>query len=188
MEYNPQQLAEAYKKLPQSLKDLIVDLDTGEAVRNIGDKHHLHVDQMGLLAEAIGAVIFGLMPSAQFMEDITKKLGIDRIMAENIAVDVNEQVFRKVRDQLKAVTDAKESLPTPATVLHEIENPPPAPAPLIATAPVTPPAPVVEVPVTPAPPTPSVFEQKMAGSFALPKESEITPPTAPVDPYREPAL
>jgi hypothetical protein len=120
------------------------------------------------------------------MEDITTKLKIDRIIAENIAVEVNSQIFLKIRGQLKQLSENKDQLPTQADVLKEIENPPAAPMPIITPTPIAPPAvtPEVSVPVPPpAAPAPSVLEQKMSGAFSLPKENPT--PTEFVDPYRE---
>lgn len=175
--YTEAQLNEQYTKLPEVMREAIVSVETADKIMAIGKTHNLHIDQIGSLAENVGLVMLGLLSTKEFNKQIENELKIDHVMAENIAAEVNSQIFLPIRDALRQLTEAKDQLPTQADVLQEIENPPAAPI----TPPITPATPpTIEAPAAVIPPPPSIFEQKMAGSFSLPKEE-----APPLDPYRE---
>jgi hypothetical protein len=172
MPYTLEQLEEKYRQLPEAVKEAMYSVETSDAVLAIGKKYNLHIDQIGLLAEEAGLVMLGLTPSYQFIDSIQKKLGVNRATAENITLDVNTEIFLPIREFLR---QSGGGLPSREEVLRDIENPPPT---LEETAP-------VPIPKTEAP-TDTIFEQKMAKVFKLPKE-EVPPPNPKViDPYLEP--
>lgn len=158
MEYTKEQLNEAYRKLPEGVKETLATMNSVEIIKKISEANRLHIDQMGKLADEITLVTLGLSPAGKFLGRVQQALGVDASAAENITVDVNRQIFSPIQDQLKQPADTPPSnLPTKEEVLAEIESPSPGP---------------------------TVFEQKMSGSFGT--KAENKKPEISQDPYLEP--
>ncbi len=99
----PEQLKELYKKLPEDLKDAIFSADSGEALREIAKNKGLAIDKSGELADETGSVMLGLTPPKDFVRNLERRLGVDEKTAREIAAEVNERIFAKVRDSLKKI-------------------------------------------------------------------------------------
>ena len=92
---------EFFKKLPLDLREAMSSIDTSTAVERIAGKHRLLIDKMGILAEEIGNVMFGVSHPKDFIHNLSDKLSVDRETARKIAEDVNQQIFSKVRESLR---------------------------------------------------------------------------------------
>src|SRR3989338_6526387 len=153
---------ELESKLPSDLKTAIYSADSSTAIENISKKYGLHIDQMGKLAEETGLVMLGVTHPKDFISNLAKRLQVDQITAKSVARDVNEQIFKKVRESLMKIHGLGETpAETPKTEKPEVKveikvepkpleirpNPPaggpPAPP---ASLPVEPPAPVALIP------------------------------------------
>jgi hypothetical protein len=135
--YSKEELNEAFNKLPQALKDIFYSDDLTSPINTIGRKYNLHINQIGDLDSETGLVLLGLVHPTNFVTSLTKRLGVDRIVASQIASDINDQVFLRVRDLLKEVglkpkedveeedggTPKIEEHPTRDALLRAIENP-----------------------------------------------------------------
>ncbi len=134
MAYSKEELNEAYEKLPPELKEAMLSVDTVEAINSIGKKYRLHVDQIGDVGSETGYVLLGLTHPTDFVGSLTKRLGIDRILASQIASDINDQIFLQVREQLKTESkktteeepgpeNSEDPHPTKEALLEVIQNP-----------------------------------------------------------------
>ncbi len=177
LHYTREQLVDAYNKLPEIVREAISQLDMVETIERVSQKYNLHIDQQGQLSDTIGLVLFGLLSQNSFVDTIQRKLYLTSDQAREIAATVNLEIFARVQEGVRELSTQvlkPPPPPTPATpappsreaVLAELENPPPAP-------------------------TTTVFEQKMAGLFNLPKApnppAPISTPTpaAPTKPWEE---
>ena len=180
MEYTTQQLEEKYRSLPEDLKKAMTEVNTAETIHNIGQKHHLHIDQIGDLADEIGLTMLGLTKPDEFVNNIKNRLQIDETTAEQIAREVNEQIFLPIRESLMKLHEAEEAheampgvetfpdqatMPQPAgelpdkdKLLDEIENPQSASS---------------------ADEADTIFEKKLGQLFRIPREA------VDLDPYTE---
>lgn len=103
---------ENFQKLPTDIKTAIYSVETSQVIEQIADKHHLLIDKMGVLAEETGLVMLGATHPKDFIRNLSDKLGVDRETARKVADDVNQQIFSKVRESLRAlhgVADEKEA-------------------------------------------------------------------------------
>ncbi|MBI3633894.1 MAG: hypothetical protein HY226_06445 [Candidatus Vogelbacteria bacterium] len=145
--YSSDELNEIFQTLPEELKDAIVSVDTAKIINDTGKKYGLHVDQIGAVANQTGLVLLGIVHPTEFVSAVTKAAGIERVVASQIASDINDKIFLKVREILQGVTakkteeePAEENGPRPLrdALLQAIENPegltkkpvPPKPAPI----------------------------------------------------------
>ncbi|MEX0918942.1 MAG: hypothetical protein WDZ85_03195 [Candidatus Paceibacterota bacterium] len=115
MDYTQEQLDEVFKKLPTDLKDAIVAVETADIIRQASVKHHLHVDQMGELAEETGLVMMGLTRPGQYIGNLARRLHISNDLAREIAKEIDEKIFRPVKDSLQKVRGFEVEDPTVAT-------------------------------------------------------------------------
>ncbi len=131
MNYSKEELNEAYKKLPEELKEVFLSVDVTDSINAIGKKYNLHIDQIGNLDSEAGYVLLGLSHPTEFVSSLTNRLGIDRVVASQVASEINDQVFLKIRGLLKDVQDKKkkgateevEPQPSKDALLAALEHP-----------------------------------------------------------------
>ncbi|MEK7556123.1 MAG: hypothetical protein AAB523_02445 [Patescibacteria group bacterium] len=103
MDNDKEQLLEQFKKLPKDLQAAITSNDVDTAMQEISKRNHLHIDQAGELADEVGLVLLGVVHPDDFLEDVLFRLKVDRKAAVEIVADVNEHIFKKVRESLMKV-------------------------------------------------------------------------------------
>jgi len=103
MDYQFQKLTEQFKSIPEDVRLAISSVRVADALQQIGEKHNLHIDKVGMLFDETGAVMLGLTHPSDYIKNLTKNLGVDGDMAKSIAFDVNEQIFRPIRESLKKI-------------------------------------------------------------------------------------
>lgn len=155
-------------------------------IRQIGAKHTLHIDQMGVLeAEAVDVMI-GFTKPNDFVTHVAEVLQIDQAKAGAVARDVNDMLFLKIRDSMKKVAELGSVSPISSTPV----TPTPVSAPV--TAPLLTPKPAEmhsadlmltqkTASVTPVPQPTTDHKQQTTGNQQPPK-----PQNYKADPYREP--
>lgn len=194
-QYTPEEIKEAYKKMPQTLKDAIDSEETDGVIFALHTQLGLTIDQLGGLSEEVGAVFLGLTRASDFPREIKGRLGLDETKTNEIVKTVNEQIFAKIREHLQnaepvAVT-GKESvrpevnLQTTSESLTSVVSMPLS-APSYPRVPAT-------IPLS-APSASTLVEQKLAAPFAA-RAVEIknggngavaqSAATSKIDPYLE---
>lgn len=99
--YTQEQLLEKFNSLPQELKQAIAGVETSEIIQSISRKHHLQIDQMGELAAETGLVLLGLTKPEDYIKNLNSRLKINLKDARDIALEVNIEIFSKVKESLK---------------------------------------------------------------------------------------
>lgn len=100
---------EKYIKLPERIKDVYSSFNTTKILQDIGTQHGLHVDQIGELVDETGLVMLGVTHPRDYVGNIVKKLKIDKEKASAVARDVNENVFKPIREELKKLHGVQET-------------------------------------------------------------------------------
>ena len=83
------------------MQQVISSADTASLIQAIGAQHGLRIDAIGALVEYSGLIMLGLIKSDQFVDALVREAGVDREKAANMALDVDTQVFSKVRNSLR---------------------------------------------------------------------------------------
>ena len=177
---------EKLRSLPLEIQDAITSPEFGEKVDAIGEKHNLHIDQVGELVNEVGLVLLGETKSSDFAANIEKSLNIAAAEANTITEDINTDIFLPLQDVLQGTAEEKPSvhLETPDEILKHIEDgglelPAPEIAPEPTPTPVSAPA--------PSEPTPDLTEHLLQNTVASPHVEETkVEKKYTVDPYREP--
>ncbi len=184
--------------LPPDVRKLVYSAEMESVLRQIGTKHQLHVDKIGLLESETVAVMIGISKAEDFVQNLSDSLNIDEVKSKAIAGDINSMLLLKIRESMKNTPRAT-TAPVAVKITTPTTQPPPAPMPkaiephpadmmlaqkTVSVAPVMPVAPVLPIAPKPATPTPP----PTSPTSPIPP---ATPPVAPkpytADPYREPA-
>jgi hypothetical protein len=176
------QIEQRIEELPQDVRDAALSAQLGEHLREIGQKHNLHIDQIGKLEDEAMLVMLGFFDPAQFNKQLEEQLAVTPENASAIAADVNSAVFAPIRESLMHFLDMKRSSTTTSTpTASPTQSSPSAPTTYIA-----PPTPNPALPPMPA------AEQLLTEKTAVIAPTPVAPkeiPAKPIyktDPYREP--
>lgn len=101
-ENNTEQLIEEHlKTLPKPVKDAIGSFDWAREVFDIGQKKHLHVNDIGEIQTEVMLVVLGLISPKDFYDQMVSRIGVKEDLALEIADEVNEKVFVRIRNFMK---------------------------------------------------------------------------------------
>jgi hypothetical protein len=100
-------LFEKLDTLPEEIQRTAMSIELTNTLTEIGKKYQLHLDILDELVDEVRLVLLGETKTGEFIDHLTKRLAVPREKAAQIAADVNEQVFVKVRDALKELTEAQ---------------------------------------------------------------------------------
>ncbi len=92
-----------FKALPQDVQNAILSADLRTKLQTITSKHRLHLDQADALETATIFVMLGLEHPKDYIRNVARELNIGSDAAKQIAVDINEQIFRPIRESLKKI-------------------------------------------------------------------------------------
>jgi hypothetical protein len=169
--YTPEEAQKKFEALPREVKDAIYSSETLTSTRMIGEKHQLHLDQMGILQAEISAVLMGFTDTTDFPEVLAEELKVDEKTAGSIAEDVSEQVISKIRGSMKQA-DTK-------VATSKIPSTPPA----ITNAPVPPSTPETKSVVMPSAAKATVpmadIKPTMPAAGSAPIPPKVTPVSTP---------
>lgn len=98
-----EQLEERYYSLPEDIQQAITSEEVSRSLENVGTKYKLRMDKTGEMIDEVGMVMLGFSQSAEFIDNLTRRLKVDRETAESLAVDIDNDVFKKIRESLREV-------------------------------------------------------------------------------------
>ena len=116
--------------LPEVVQNAILNSGWQDKIRQLGKKYSLHIDQIGILENQTFIVLLGLEDPDGFQNNLTTGLGITSLIAQQISIEINETIFKPIRQQLQALQATEEDKeneenPTKESILAGIEDPEP---------------------------------------------------------------
>ena len=106
--FTAEQIEEIYKTLPDDLKRAFFSANKDKIVESIGRKHSLAIDKIGDLANETGMVMLGVTHPNEFIANLADRLEVDKEKARIIAQEINEQIFKPVRESLRKIHNMRE--------------------------------------------------------------------------------
>lgn len=103
MNPNPLIGKKKFDELPEDVQEAMSSVDTTRIMKEISEKHHLHIDQAGALTDDVGDLMLGDSAPSQFIGKIKKDVRVDEKTAREIAEEVNRQIFKPIRESLKGM-------------------------------------------------------------------------------------
>ncbi|MDO8552481.1 MAG: hypothetical protein Q7S01_03030 [bacterium] len=94
-------LKERLASLPLPVRNAITSADVEKGLRELADKHKLHLDQWETLENAVMLTLIGFKKIADLSENIEKEVGVDAETARAIASDITVIVFEPIRKELE---------------------------------------------------------------------------------------
>ena len=108
MNYDYATIEARMKSLPDDLQQAMVSADVENAVYDIAENRGLDIEQAGMLANITSYVMLGLLPSKNFISELSKQTGISNEEADQIGIDINKGIFDKIRESLRKVEEDRE--------------------------------------------------------------------------------
>lgn len=199
---------ERFQELPKTVQEAIQSAGFDEKVREVAERHALHIDQTGVLGDETTMVMLGFTNPEDFADVLVEQLHLTKQQAEDIARDINASLFLPIRSLMKkptagVITNPPYTPPTPPAppTAPAPAAPKPVPPPVPAPTPVPPafkpvvPAPTPVPPTTPKPALPVEMHEALskpvvstpppAPKVEAPKEEPPKPAAYKADPYRE---
>lgn len=188
-----EELEERFWQIPEDLQDAAIDPKIDTAIRNYGREARVSDESLWKLTHLVFNIFMAIDPIKGFAQRIAKETKMAAPTAQKIADEINENIFRPVRQSLIKIHEIppSEQADIPAIEPHfehllEIHSP----GMIALTKPVA--TPVAPVRAAAAPATPTVAaaapktlaEQKMSRPTSLPPQISRTDHEP--DPYREP--
>jgi len=121
------------KQAPQPVQEVIENIQTAFYIAELGGKHSLHIDQIGVLAELNRNMLLGLVKPEEFLKELIAS-GISDTDARTITTEINQKIFVPLREQMRkgpmvAAEPAKQATPevqpSPITKVEpQVQTPP----------------------------------------------------------------
>ena len=127
-----QDLKKQFDALPAEVQKALTEVDLSTKLQDIVKNDKLMIDQASALQIETILVHFGLEPLENYTNNLIKNVGLSNIQASVIAHDVNETIFKNVRESLKNINEAvlgeekiteQESAPSKEDMITDIEQP-----------------------------------------------------------------
>lgn len=135
MQDNDKDFKDYIETLPPEIKQAIYSIDYPKKLQEIVKNNKLMIDQAGKLEAETTLVMAGIEPLDKYVNNLIKNVGLSSIQASIVAHDVNESIFKGIRESLKKINDQiaeeekileeteKVAVPTKEGLLAGIENP-----------------------------------------------------------------
>jgi hypothetical protein len=108
MDESTQQIKEYLNKLPKPLQDAILSNEWRKRLGEIGQKYSLHLDQISSLEYEVLFVMIGMEPQNDLVENIQRELAVSKILAEQLAGDIDARIFKYILKVMEEKTDGRE--------------------------------------------------------------------------------
>ncbi len=99
-----------FDKLPTEIKNIIKESNYQETLYNAGKEYNLNVAQMGILETAVTDLTVGSIKPDAFENFLKANLGIAPETVRKLVNELNDQIFKKIREALVRNTERKEVL------------------------------------------------------------------------------
>jgi hypothetical protein len=114
------------EQLPQIVQDAILHSGWQEKIQGMAKRYSLHVDQTGDLQLETFMVMLGLDDPENFSTNLVANLGLSKLIADQLSMEVNDMIFKPIRielQKLQATEENNEENPTKESILEGIEHP-----------------------------------------------------------------
>ena len=98
-------------KLPANVRNAIISADYRTKLQTITKDNKLMIDQAGKLEMETLLVMLGLEPLDDYTDNLVNNASLSRNQAIAIAHDVNELIFKNIRESLKKINNEAASTP-----------------------------------------------------------------------------
>ena len=195
--YPDDEIIRMTKNAPNPVREALENVKTAIDIAELGQKHGLHIDQIGTLAELNRNMLLGLVNPQEFLQELIAA-GIPDADARRIIAEINQKIFVPLREEMRngVVETQQRPIPPLPPVQPPQAVPPPVmqrPAPRENVQPLN----TVIIPANPRLPSrppemyvsmPRYTSPKAATRPAMPKGQKTTDPSRMLEDHEEPHL
>ena len=109
------------EKVDPIIKNVFFSVEVAEEIAKIGEENGLLLDQVDSLIEETGYMVIGLKRADDYVNIITKKLGIEDVVARKIATSINDTVLKEVREEIQKLNE-QEAISDAPSLIAPIEQ------------------------------------------------------------------
>lgn len=111
------------ESLPDEVKEAISNSNYQSSVYEIANKHDLNISQMGILEEITTKVLTGFIKPDKFEEEVKNKVNTPEDKTKEIVAEINEKVFKNIKEILVGNWEKEETKPIPPYVAKSVPLP-----------------------------------------------------------------
>ncbi len=104
---------EKFKDLPRSLKEALFSNKTSEIIARIAQKNHISQEKLSHLSDITGLVILGQVHKEDLIEEIQKRIYVDRRIAQTIGDEIQSKILEPLlsyKDEVLAAETDKQDV------------------------------------------------------------------------------
>ena len=101
MNFDYKILEEKIQKLPVEMQRALTSPETIEAVKKIGEKYSLKLDQEAVLFDNVAYLMLNLIKPDDLVRTISSEANVDEKTTRAIANDINSEIFEKVKAEMR---------------------------------------------------------------------------------------
>jgi hypothetical protein len=98
-------ISDQLKVLPEEIKAAISSVDFKVQLQEVVKRNRLLIDQAGALETETTLTLLGLEPLVDYVENLSRELSLPRDKALLVAHDVDELIFKNIRESLQKIND-----------------------------------------------------------------------------------
>lgn len=100
-------LEEKFQTIPDRVKEAILSTEVNQKLQDIVNEHRLQFDEGEELTKEIGYVMLGLKSPDNFIKNVQMATGLDEKTAQTIVAEVNEKIFKEIKDSLREIHNGR---------------------------------------------------------------------------------
>lgn len=92
-----------YESLPSDVQEAIISVGVANKLTALTAKYKLHLDKAEELSDETSLVMLGITGPSDYMKNLQRRLELPEDLARDLVADVNEQIFKPIRESLKQI-------------------------------------------------------------------------------------
>lgn len=109
MNTTAEEIIKKISDLPREFQQAMREVNIGSIVQEIGKKYALHIDAIDTLFGDVQMFIIGITKPEDFENSLKNITGITAEQISQLSKDINEQVFKKIRELAQKKMEEKET-------------------------------------------------------------------------------
>lgn len=100
MEITPDQIENAFDKIPQTLSKAIREINISQIIHEICTSHNIHIDKEGILSSEVWYVLLGLSDAESLPRKIGSQIIVPGLDPNALITEINEKIFLPVKHRM----------------------------------------------------------------------------------------
>ena len=127
-------------KLPDTIRNTVLSMDTTNLIWKIGETHRLQVDKIGTMHDIVMDTLMGIISAKDLPTELSKELDLPSVEIIPLMIEIDEKIFKPVKEimmksfnggspnKIRTISRIEENDDehlhlTKHDILREIENP-----------------------------------------------------------------